>query len=50
MTLSMSDFDRFAQYLGLDGVDTDMFYEAYYEFDPEEYEWLLEEENQFSLQ
>ncbi len=44
MTPSMSDFDSFAEYLGLDGVDADMFYEAYYDISPEEYEFFIEEE------
>ena len=47
MTPSMSDFDSFAEYLGLNGVDADMFYEAYYDINPEEYEFFIEEEAEF---
>ncbi len=39
------DFERFASYLGFNGLDADMFYEAYYELDSddEEYETITEE-------
>ena len=41
----MDDFENFASYLGFTGVDSDMFYEAYYELttDDEEYETAMEE-------
>jgi len=40
-----SDFEHYARYLGFDGLDADMFYEAYYDLDcnDEEYECVLEE-------
>ena len=40
-----SDFEDYARHLGFDGLDADMFYEAYYELDTddEEYEAILEE-------
>ena len=41
MTTPMSDFDSFAEYLGLDGIDADMFYEAYYDLDRDDYEYEL---------
>ena len=39
------DFETFANYLGFTGIDSDMFYEAYYEldFNDEEYENTMEE-------
>ena len=39
------DFEEFARYLGFEGSDADMFYEAYYQLDSndEEYEAVLEE-------
>ena len=41
----MDDFESFTSYLGFDGIDSDMFYEAYYELDAndEEYECVIEE-------
>ena len=33
----------FAKYLGLDGIDADLFYESYYDLDNEEYEFLMDE-------
>lgn len=38
----MSDIEKFAEYLGLDGIDSDLFYESYYELDEYDYydvEW-----------
>ena len=40
MALSKSDFlnediSDFAQFLGLDGIDEDLFYESYYEMETE---------------
>ena len=29
----VSDIEKFAEYLGLDGIDSDLFYESYYELD-----------------
>ncbi len=42
---TMDDFENFASYLGFNGIDSDMFYEAYYELDSsdEEYEATIEE-------
>ena len=42
---TMDDFENFASYLGFTGIDSDMFYEAYYELDAndEEYETTIEE-------
>jgi len=41
----MDDFENFASYLGFTGIDSDMFYEAYYDYqlDNEEYECVVEE-------
>ena len=35
-----SDLEKFAEHMGFDGLDSDVFYEAYYNVcgDPEEYE------------
>ena len=30
------ELERFAEYLGVSGVDTDLFYEAYYQLDSAE--------------
>ena len=49
MTISMSDFDSFAEYLGFRGLDADMFYEAYYDIDTDEYELIIEEEVEFEF-
>ncbi len=39
-----SDFEKFANYLGLDGIDADLFYEAYFDLnEDDEYEMVLEE-------
>ena len=38
------DFIEFARYLGLDGVDADLFYEQYYDLDNEEYDSVLDVE------
>ena len=35
---SNSDFEAYANALGLTGLDVDLFYEAVYEIDNEEYE------------
>lgn len=41
----LTDFEEFASHLGFHGIDSDMFYEAYYELDTndEEYECVMEE-------
>ena len=36
------DLTNFARYLGLDGVDADLFYEQYYDLDNEEYEMVFD--------
>lgn len=33
----------FAEYLGLSGVDADLFYESYYDLDNGEYESIIDE-------
>ena len=33
------DITQFAEYMGLKGIDTDLFYESYYQLDNEEYEY-----------
>jgi len=33
------EFDAYAHYLGLTGVDADLFYECYYQLDNEDYEY-----------
>tara|TARA_R110002012_G_C11404224_1_gene586183 strand:- start:27 stop:161 length:135 start_codon:yes stop_codon:yes gene_type:complete len=39
-----SDLEYFAEYLGLKGIDTDLFYESYYELDLEQVECYYQEE------
>ena len=34
----MDDLEKFAEYLGLTGIDSDLFYESYYGIDNESYE------------
>ena len=39
----VSDIEKFAEYLGLDGIDSDLFYESYYEldeYDSYDAEWI----------
>ena len=39
-----SDFEAYAKHLGFDGIDADLFYEAYYDLDADdEYELIMEE-------
>ena len=38
------DVIEFANYLGLDGVDADLFYEQYYDLDNEEYDSVIDVE------
>ena len=38
------DLQDFAEYLGLKGIDTDLFYESYHELDMEQVESYYEEE------
>jgi|TARA_R110002012_G_scaffold10705_4_gene48517 hypothetical protein len=38
------DLQDFAEYLGLRGIDTDLFYESYYELDQEQVECYYQEE------
>ena len=40
---------EFAEYLGFSGIDADLFYESYYELDNEEYEFMMEEQNESHL-
>ena len=37
------DIIQFAEYMGMRGIDTDLFYESYYQLDNEEYECVVEE-------
>jgi len=37
------DIIQFAEYMGMKGIDTDLFYESYYQLDNEEYESVVEE-------
>lgn len=41
-----SDFESFASYLGLDGIDVDLFYEQVYDkvMSDEEYELMMEQQ------
>ncbi len=38
----------FAEYLGLDGVDADLFYESYYDLNSDDYDYehLIEEQHE----
>ncbi len=38
MAPETSDLEAFAEYIGLNGIDTDLFYESYYQIDNGEYE------------
>jgi hypothetical protein len=38
------ELQDFAEYLGLRGIDSDLFYESYYELDAEQVESYYEEE------
>ena len=42
MFFSNDDITSFAEYLGLDGIDADLFYEQYYDLDNDEYECVLD--------
>ena len=45
MTLTKNqDFESFASYLGLDGIDVDLFYEVYYDMDPDVWEYEINTE------
>ena len=37
------DLLKFAEYLGMKGIDADVFYESYYDLDNDEYESYYEE-------
>ena len=37
------DIIEFAEYMGMKGIDSDLFYESYYQLDNEEYECVVEE-------
>ena len=42
MTLTKNqDLESFASYLGLDGIDMDLFYEVYYDMDPDVWEYEI---------
>ena len=42
MTLTTNqDLESFASYLGLDGIDMDLFYEVYYDMDLEVWEYEI---------
>ena len=41
----VSDVEDFANFMGLDGTDADMFYESYYMLNVNE-EWTWEDEDQ----
>jgi hypothetical protein len=45
---STEDLERFAEYMGFDGIDSDLFYETYYKMNEEhdEYEMYWEEYSQ----
>ena len=38
------DIIKFAEYLGMSGIDADVFYESYYELDNDEIERYYDEE------
>ena len=46
-SLPMDDLEKFAEYLGLKGIDSDLFYESYYGIDNEEYECSYELEEYY---
>lgn len=41
--LSNSDLEKYSEFLGFKGIDTDVFYEMYYQIESEEFEELIEE-------
>ena len=43
--LSNSDLEKYSEYLGFKGIDTDVFYEMYYRIESEEYDELIEEQS-----
>ena len=45
---SMSDFEGYANALGIKGLDVDLFYEAVYDIDNEEYELEYELEEYYA--
>lgn len=44
--LSNEDLEIFSEYLGLSGIDADLFYETYYLKDTEEAQKIMEDEFQ----
>ena len=45
-----TELEAFARYMGMKGLDADLFYETYYNLDADEYEEeLLEEEELVSI-
>ena len=40
---SNSDLEKYSEYLGFKGIDSDVFYEMYYQIESEEFEELIEE-------
>lgn len=40
---SNDDLEKFAEYMGLDGADADLFYESYYNLDSEDEDWNLDD-------
>ena len=46
---STEDICDFAQYMGLKGVDSDLFFEAYYELDSDSLELELAEETEYDV-
>ena len=36
--MTNQDFESYAEYMGFKGVDSDIFYESYYQLDNDEYE------------
>ena len=41
--LSTTDIEDWAEYLGIRGVDVDVFYETYYQLDSEDYDSIMED-------
>lgn len=40
---STNDLEKFAEYMGLDGADADLFYESYYQLDADDEDFLIED-------
>ena len=43
----VEDLEKFAEYMGLNGIDSDLFYESYYKMNKEDDEYELYWEESF---